>query len=85
MRGYYESAYDQNLPPECSCSLAGCEYDYQSNTYRLEVLNLRILMQKFKNFTKATLETKTSKNFATHYIVLRLDVKEGLPKLVSIR
>ena len=37
MRGYYESAFDQILPPECSCSLAGCEFDYQSNTYRLEV------------------------------------------------
>ena len=37
MRGYYESAYDEKLPDECSCSLAGCEFDYQSNTYRIEV------------------------------------------------
>ena len=43
MRGYYESAFDQILPPDCSCSLAGCEFDYQSNTYRLEV-SLNIIL-----------------------------------------
>ena len=29
--------YDQVLGPECSCSLSGCEFDYQTNTYRLQV------------------------------------------------
>ena len=35
--GYYETAFDQKLPDECGCSLQGCEFDYLSNTYRLQV------------------------------------------------
>ena len=37
MRGYYETLHDQQLPPGCRCTLAGCEFDNQSNTYRLQV------------------------------------------------
>ena len=37
--GYYESAFDKKLPDECRCSLSGCEFDYSSNTYRLQVQN----------------------------------------------
>jgi len=36
MRSYYEVYYEQVLGPECSCSLSGCEFDYQTNTYRLQ-------------------------------------------------
>ena len=35
MRGYYEAAFDKILSKECTCTLAGCEFDYQSNTYRV--------------------------------------------------
>merc|ERR1712198_185164 len=68
MRGYYETAFDQALPDECRCSLSGCEYDYVSNTYRIQ----------------ATLNAKTL-DFATHYLVIKLDYAEGIPKLCSIR
>ena len=49
--GYYETAFDQKLPDECRCSLSGCEFDYSSNTYRLQVqelnfnkINIRVLI-----------------------------------------
>jgi hypothetical protein len=51
MRSYYEVthtnqtreapvqvAYDKILSDDCSCSLSGCEFDYQTNTYRLQVI-----------------------------------------------
>lgn len=36
LRSYYSALYDQELPPECRCSLQGCEFDYSSNTYRIQ-------------------------------------------------
>ena len=40
--GYYETAFDKKLPDECRCSLSGCEFDYSSNTYRLQVYYIQI-------------------------------------------
>ena len=83
-KGYYETAFDQKLPDECACTLQGCEFDYLSNTYRLQVVNLKFIVTKHWSHLQATLNSKTL-DFATHYIVLRLDYSGGPPKLCSIR
>ena len=44
--------YDQVLGPECSCSLSGCEFDYQTNTYRLQVSAQLVLMSWHKLLSK---------------------------------
>ena len=44
--------YDQVLGPECSCSLSGCEFDYQTNTYRLQVSTQLVLMSWHKLLSK---------------------------------
>ena len=36
-KNFLQVYYEQVLGPECSCSLSGCEFDYQTNTYRLQV------------------------------------------------
>ena len=48
-KGYYETAFDQALPDECRCSLSGCEYDYVSNTYRVQVWNPKLCYKKFNS------------------------------------
>ena len=44
--------YDQVLGPDCSCSLSGCEFDYQTNTYRLQVSTQLVLMSWHKLLSK---------------------------------
>ena len=84
--GYYETAFDQKLPDECGCSLQGCEFDYLSNTYRLQVTSFMTHITYFtrKMHIQATLNSKTL-DFATHYLVVKLDYAGGFPKLCSIR
>ena len=53
--GYYETAFDQKLPDECGCSLQGCEFDYLSNTYRLQVTSWHFIISwqdKYKIFRR---------------------------------
>ena len=55
--------YDQVLGPECSCSLSGCEFDYQTNTYRLQVSTQLVLVSWHKllsNFFTRPLLQKVS-------------------------
>ena len=83
--GYYESAFDKKLPDECRCSLSGCEFDYSSNTYRLQVQISDISVIRINSgHHQAVLNAKTL-DFATHYLVVKLDYGEGIPKLCSIR
>ena len=48
--GYYETAFDQKLPDECGCSLQGCEFDYLSNTYRLQVTSWHIMISSLNEY-----------------------------------